>query len=119
MKSKHGGKREGAGRPSVGTTRRISLTLPDEIWEFIDKRKEKRGVSQSQTLRTMLEDYFYPENNDDESDQLEINDEMRISIERIKALDTIHDYENTPDSIVNELIISNALAQILEGYKEK
>lgn len=54
----HGGKREGAGRPSVGTTRRVSLTLPDDLWDLIDKRKKEWGVSQSQTLRKMIEKYF-------------------------------------------------------------
>ncbi|WP_456275068.1 hypothetical protein [Bacillus sp. AK031] len=57
----HGGRREGAGRPSVGTTRRVALTLPDEIWEMIDKRKETWGASQSATLRMMIEGYFYSE----------------------------------------------------------
>lgn len=57
----HGGKREGAGRPATGTTRTLSLTLPDEIWAFVDARKEKWGVSQSMTLRKMLEEYYYPD----------------------------------------------------------
>ena len=54
------------GRPSLGTTKKVSLTLPDEIWEMIEKRKEKWGVSQSQTLRTMIEGYFYPDRVDGE-----------------------------------------------------
>jgi hypothetical protein len=62
----HGGKREGAGRPALGTTRRVALTLPDEIWEMIDQRKEELGSSQSATLRMMIEGYFYPEREDDE-----------------------------------------------------
>jgi len=60
----HGGKREGAGRPSVGITRRVSLTLPAEIWEMIDQRKEELGSSQSATLRMMVEGYFNLEDNE-------------------------------------------------------
>lgn len=55
----HGGKREGAGRPSLGTTKKVSLTLPEEIWDMLEKRKETWGSSQSKTLRMMIEDYFY------------------------------------------------------------
>lgn len=62
LKSNHGGKREGSGRPSLGTTKKVSLTLPDEIWEMIEQRKEEWGASQSQTLRMMIEGYFYPDN---------------------------------------------------------
>lgn len=63
--SKHGGTREGAGRPRTGKTKTISLTLPDEIWKFVEERKEKWGVSQSQTLRSMIERDFYPEEKED------------------------------------------------------
>ncbi|KIO69290.1 hypothetical protein B4065_1463 [Caldibacillus thermoamylovorans] len=54
LKTMHGGKREGAGRPSVGTTKKVSLTLPDEIWEEIEKMKE--DSSQSAVLRKIVED---------------------------------------------------------------
>lgn len=47
------------GRPSLGTTKKVSLTLPDEIWEMLDARNKELGVSQSQSLRMMIEDYFY------------------------------------------------------------
>lgn len=56
---KHGGKREGAGRPSLGTTKKVSLTLPDEIWEMLEIRNKELGVSQSQSLRMMIEEFFY------------------------------------------------------------
>ena len=35
MNNKHGGKRKNAGRKPIGTTKRISLTLPEEHWEKI------------------------------------------------------------------------------------
>jgi hypothetical protein len=41
----HGGKREGAGRPSLGTTRKVSITLPDEVWERIDDSKTEQSMS--------------------------------------------------------------------------
>ncbi|PFZ05227.1 CopG family transcriptional regulator [Bacillus pseudomycoides] len=33
---KHGGKREGAGRPSLGITKKVSITLPEEAWKRIE-----------------------------------------------------------------------------------
>lgn len=36
---RRGGKREGAGRPSIGTSKKITITLPDEMWEAIEINK--------------------------------------------------------------------------------
>lgn len=58
LKPAHGGKREGAGRPSVGTTRRVALTLPEDVWGKIDQCKKDWGTTQSQTLRTIIEEYW-------------------------------------------------------------
>ncbi|MGG0856691.1 CopG family transcriptional regulator [Metabacillus fastidiosus] len=33
----HGGFREDAGRPAIGVTKKISITLPSETWERIEK----------------------------------------------------------------------------------
>lgn len=52
------------GRPSLGTTKKVSLTLPDEIWDMIEKRKKDLGASQSQTLRMMIEEHFYHSDED-------------------------------------------------------
>lgn len=52
--------------PSVETTRTVTLTLPNEIWEMIDSRKEQWGATQSATLRMMIEDYFYPDEDGEE-----------------------------------------------------
>jgi hypothetical protein len=43
------------GRPSLGTTKKVSLTLPERVWEKIDERKEDEGLSQSQAIKEMLE----------------------------------------------------------------
>ncbi|MEK4418961.1 CopG family transcriptional regulator [Bacillus paranthracis] len=37
---KHGGKREGAGRPSLGITKKVSITLPEEDWKRIEDSKK-------------------------------------------------------------------------------
>jgi hypothetical protein len=41
----HGGKREGAGRKSLGTTKKVSITLPDEIWLQIEEAKGVQPLS--------------------------------------------------------------------------
>lgn len=33
------------GRPSLGTTKKVSITLPDEVWERIDEEKENMSMS--------------------------------------------------------------------------
>ncbi|WP_342512809.1 CopG family transcriptional regulator [Sporosarcina sp. FSL K6-1522] len=48
-----GGKREGAGRKGFGITKKVSLTLPPEIWEKIEKECES-GKSQSLVLREII-----------------------------------------------------------------
>jgi hypothetical protein len=46
------------GRPSLGITKKVSLTLPDELWAMIEEQKEKWNLNQSQTLRKMIEGHF-------------------------------------------------------------
>ncbi|PCH30455.1 CopG family transcriptional regulator [Campylobacter sp. 1] len=52
MPSSHGGKREGAGRPALGTTRKVSITLPDEEWKALETAKG--GLSMSAYLREII-----------------------------------------------------------------
>jgi len=52
----HGGYREGAGRPSLGLTKKVSITLPDDIWKRIDK--EKGNSSMSSYFREMILERF-------------------------------------------------------------
>lgn len=40
----------------IGRTKKISLSLPDEIWEYI--QKEYTDMSQSAAIRDMLEYYY-------------------------------------------------------------
>ncbi|EGE1848572.1 hypothetical protein DL988_22270 [Shigella flexneri] len=41
----HGGKREGAGRPSLGITKKVSITLPDTVWADLEEKKGKQSMS--------------------------------------------------------------------------
>ncbi len=47
------------GRPSLGVTKKVSVTLPENIWNLIEAKQRQLGVSRSQTLRTIIQDYFY------------------------------------------------------------
>lgn len=42
------------GRPAIGTTRKVSLTLSDETWSYVD-REVARGRSRSEVLRELIE----------------------------------------------------------------
>jgi len=44
-RAKHGGYREGAGRPAIGVTKKVSITLPDEIWKVIEGKKGDMAMS--------------------------------------------------------------------------
>lgn len=55
LKPQHGGKREGAGRPAVGVTKKVSLTLQEELWEKLEEIKEETGETQSALLRNIIE----------------------------------------------------------------
>ncbi|MGE6963440.1 CopG family transcriptional regulator [Bacillus thuringiensis] len=37
---KHGGKRVGAGRPALGITKKVSITLSEEDWKRIEDSKK-------------------------------------------------------------------------------
>ncbi|MEK3792282.1 ribbon-helix-helix domain-containing protein [Paenibacillus sp. FSL R7-0204] len=54
--SKQGGARTGAGRKPIGVTRKISLTLPEECWNEIDRCCGKGDYSVSEVLRSIIED---------------------------------------------------------------
>lgn len=58
----HGGKRKGAGRPNLGRTKKCSITLPEEIWEVIDKLQAKHDITQSELLRDIIGQalHFFP-----------------------------------------------------------
>lgn len=49
---RHGGYREGAGRPALGITKKVSITLPDEVWQEIEC--EKGDLAMSAFLRELV-----------------------------------------------------------------
>lgn len=53
-----GGLREGAGRKSTGMTKKVSLTLTEEIWQEIEKACEEQNLSRSQVFRNIMESHF-------------------------------------------------------------
>jgi hypothetical protein len=53
-----GGMREGAGRKGIGVTRKVSLTLSDELWEKLEQHCHDRGISRSEAIRHMIETYY-------------------------------------------------------------
>ncbi|WP_410768294.1 ribbon-helix-helix domain-containing protein [Fontibacillus sp. BL9] len=56
---KRGGNRKGAGRKPIGVTRKISLTLPQECWEEIDRYCHRGDYSVSEVLRSIIEDNLH------------------------------------------------------------
>ncbi|GGG72671.1 hypothetical protein GCM10010918_30700 [Paenibacillus radicis (ex Gao et al. 2016)] len=57
--SARGGLRERAGRKSIGATRKVSLTLTDDLWDQIDSYCKEHNLSRSEMMRKVLESYFY------------------------------------------------------------
>lgn len=58
-KVQHGGFREGAGRPSLGITKKVSITLPEEIWSKIEEDIVLSDLkSQSAYLRNLILKHF-------------------------------------------------------------
>lgn len=51
-KPRHGGAREGSGRPALGKTKKVSITLPEEIWDEIEQ--EKGDLPMSAFLRELI-----------------------------------------------------------------
>ncbi|WP_274653172.1 hypothetical protein [Paenibacillus humicola] len=49
-----GGPRAGSGRKAIGETKKISLTLPGETWEAIERQCAALGCSKSELLRTLI-----------------------------------------------------------------
>jgi hypothetical protein len=56
-----GGLREGAGRKGIGVTKKVSLTLTEELWQEIEGACEGQNVSRSQWFRSIVESHFSKE----------------------------------------------------------
>lgn len=44
LKHSNSAKKESAGRPSLGATKKVSITLPNDIWEKISKEISERDL---------------------------------------------------------------------------
>ncbi|WP_226530860.1 hypothetical protein [Metabacillus niabensis] len=60
LKHSNSAKRESAGRPSLGVTKKVSITLPNDIWEQIEKeiKADKDLKSTSAFFRRMVLDHY-------------------------------------------------------------
>ncbi|MCM3629762.1 ribbon-helix-helix domain-containing protein [Paenibacillus glycanilyticus] len=58
-----GGHREGSGRKSIGVTKKVSLTLSDEVWAEIEKECTDHNRSRSEVIRNILESHYSNESN--------------------------------------------------------
>lgn len=56
---RRGGLRQGAGRKPIGETRKVSLTLPKECWDEIDRYCSRGDYSISEVLRSIIEDNLH------------------------------------------------------------
>lgn len=50
-----GGPRSGAGRKRIGITKKVSVTLSQEIWDAIEKRVTADHSTKSEVIRGMIE----------------------------------------------------------------
>lgn len=53
-----GGLREGAGRKSIGVTKKVSLTLSEEMWRNIEGYCTDNKLPRSEVIRNILESFY-------------------------------------------------------------
>jgi len=53
-----GGLREGSGRKRIGVTKKVSLTLPEEIWGKIETNCIDNNLSRSEVIRNILDSFY-------------------------------------------------------------
>lgn len=59
LKYSNSAKRESSGRPSLGVTKKVSVTLPNDIWEKVGKVIEDQDLkSMSAYFRKLVLDHF-------------------------------------------------------------
>ncbi|HDJ1468224.1 TPA: hypothetical protein PPO51_004037 [Clostridioides difficile] len=59
LKHSNSAKKESAGRPSLGVTKKVSITLPSDIWEKIEKEiSDQELKSMSAYFRKVALDHF-------------------------------------------------------------
>lgn len=50
-----GGPRPGAGRKRIGITKKVSITLPQEMWDALEQRVLAEQSTKSEVIRKMIE----------------------------------------------------------------
>jgi hypothetical protein len=99
----------GAGRPSLGTTKKASLTLPDEIWKKIERQVISEGISQSQVLRNLIEAHFKTNRYGEEIVLVPIEKNLLIQIQDLSE-NTDEIYEDMePEGFVHNILNSERL----------
>ena len=59
LKHSNSAKKESAGRPSLGVTKKVSITLPSDIWEKVEKEISEQDLkSMSAYFRKFALDHF-------------------------------------------------------------
>lgn len=53
-----GGLRAGSGRKSIGVTKKVSLTLTEEVWGKLERDCTDNKRSRSDVIREILESYY-------------------------------------------------------------
>ncbi|MFF2889420.1 CopG family transcriptional regulator [Paenibacillus sp. NPDC057967] len=53
-----GGLREGAGRKAIGMTKKVSVTLPQVLWDRLENEQEAKRLSRSELMRDIIEAYY-------------------------------------------------------------
>lgn len=53
-----GGLREGSGRKSIGVTKKVSLTLTEEMWEELAGDCTNNNISRSEAIRNIIEAFY-------------------------------------------------------------
>jgi hypothetical protein len=109
--SSHGGKREGAGRPSLGTTKKVSLTLPDEIWEKLEEYQRNSPIinKQSAVLRSLIERYFEPNRYGEEVALVPVETKLLREIQKLAVnSNEIYDTQD-PEGFVHNILNSERL----------
>ncbi|MFC6334219.1 CopG family transcriptional regulator [Paenibacillus septentrionalis] len=53
-----GGLRQGSGRKGIGVTKKVSLTLSEELWDNIENYRTEHRLSRSEALRNIIESYY-------------------------------------------------------------
>jgi hypothetical protein len=96
----------GAGRPSLGTTKKVSLTLADEIWEKLAEYQEKSPIvnKQSAVLRSLIERHFETNRYGEEIELVPVETKLLKAIQEL-AVNSDETYDSQyPEELVHNIL---------------